>query len=399
MEQGSGLVAVVRKLDPKSAAERLAASADGTIADLLAKLHIGHAVEILEEFEPERRQRIAAATPFGQGQLWLQGHTYPEGRVGRLMERPPAVFAPGTTVGEVVDALREIVKQRMVIYVFVTETDGRLIGVVAFRELVFANPEQTLADIMLRDPFSLRPQQPLVDAMREVVKRHYPIYPVCDDDGRLLGLVKGQAMFEQQAFEISAQAGAMVGVEKEERLATPWLRSFKFRHPWLLINLLTVFVAAGVVGYFQSTIDRIVVLAAFLPVLAGQCGNLGAQSLAVTIRGMTLGELRGMSMSGLIFKEGWLGLLNGVITGALAGAGMYWVASAQDLANPLGLGLITLAAMAIACALSGLAGVLIPIVMKRFGADPATASAIFLSTITDISSMAFFLAFATWLLP
>jgi magnesium transporter len=315
------------------------------------------------------------------------------------MERPPAVFAPGTTVGEVVDALREIVKQRMVIYVFVTETDGRLIGVVAFRELVFANPEQTLADIMLRDPFSLRPQQPLVDAMREVVKRHYPIYPVCDDDGRLLGLVKGQAMFEQQAFEISAQAGAMVGVEKEERLATPWLRSFKFRHPWLLINLLTVFVAAGVVGYFQSTIDRIVVLAAFLPVLAGQCGNLGAQSLAVTIRGMTLGELRGMSMSGLIFKEGWLGLLNGVITGALAGAGMYWVASAQDLANPLGLGLITLAAMAIACALSGLAGVLIPIVMKRFGADPATASAIFLSTITDISSMAFFLAFATWLLP
>ena len=399
MEQGSGLVAVVRKLDPKSAAERLAASADGTIADLLAKLHIGHAVEILEEFEPERRQRIAAATPFGQGQLWLQGHTYPEGRVGRLMERPPAVFAPGTTVGEVVDALREIVKQRMVIYVFVTETDGRLIGVVAFRELVFANPEQTLADIMLRDPFSLRPQQPLVDAMREVVKRHYPIYPVCDDDGRLLGLVKGQAMFEQQAFEISAQAGAMVGVEKEERLATPWLRSFKFRHPWLLINLLTVFVAAGVVGYFQSTIDRIVVLAAFLPVLAGQCGNLGAQSLAVTIRGMTLGELRGMSMSGLILKEGWLGLLNGVITGALAGAGMYWAAGAQDLANPLGLGLITLAAMAIACALSGLAGVLIPIVMKRFGADPATASAIFLSTITDISSMALFLAFATWLLP
>lgn len=399
MDQGTALVAAVRKLDPKSAAERLAPSADGTIADLLAKLHIGHAVEILEEFEPDRRQRIAAATPFGQGQLWLKGHTYEEGTVGRLMERPPAVFAPGTTVGEVVDALREIVKQRMVIYVFVTEGDGRLIGVVAFRELVFANPEQTLADIMLREPFSLRPQQPLVDAMREVVKRHYPVYPVCDEDGRLLGLVKGQAMFEQQAFEISAQAGSMVGVEKEERLATPWPRSFRFRHPWLLINLLTVFAAAAVVGYFQDTIDRIVVLAAFLPVLAGQCGNLGAQSLAVTIRGMTLGELKGMPMGRLIIKEGWLGLLNGTLTGLLAGGGMYWVASAQGLPSPLGLGLITLAAMAIACALSGLAGVLIPIVLKRFGADPATASAIFLSTITDISSMAFFLAFATWLLP
>lgn len=399
MEQGAGLVAAVRKLDPKSAAERLSATADDVIADLLAKLHIGHAVEILEEFPPERREKIAAATPFGQGQLWLKGHTYPEGRVGRLMERPPAVFAPGTTVGEVVDALREIVKQRMVIYVFVTETDGRLIGVVAFRELVFANPQQTLADIMLRDPFSLRPEQVLVDAMREVVKRHYPVYPVCDDAGHLLGLVKGQAMFEQQAFEISAQAGSMVGVDIEERLATPWTRSFRFRHPWLLINLLTVFAAAAVVGYFQDTIDRIVVLAAFLPVLAGQCGNLGAQSLAVTIRGMTLGELRGVSLSRLATKEAWLGLVNGTVTGALAGVGMYVAARSQSLDNALGLGLITAAAMALACTLSGLAGVMIPILMRRFGADPATASSIFLSTVTDISSMAFFLAFATWLLP
>jgi magnesium transporter len=287
----------------------------------------------------------------------------------------------------------------MVIYVFVTETDGRLVGVVAFRELVFANPEQTLGDIMLREPFYLRPEQPLPDAMREVVKRHYPIYPVCDAAGRLLGLVKGQVMFEQQAFEISAQAGSMVGVEKEERLATPWKRSFRFRHPWLLINLLTVFAAAAVVGYFQHTIDRIVVLAAFLPVLAGQCGNLGAQSLAVTIRGMTLGELRGMSLGRLMVKEAWLGLLNGSVTGFLAGAGMYLAARQQELDNPFGLGFITMAAMALACLLSGLAGVGIPIAMKRFGADPATASSIFLTTVTDISSMAFFLAFATMLLP
>jgi magnesium transporter len=167
----------------------------------------------------------------------------------------------------------------------------------------------------------------------------------------------------------------------------------------LLINLLTVFGAAAVVGYFQDTIDRVVVLAAFLPVLSGQCGNLGAQSLAVTIRGMTLGELRGMPLGGLMLKEAWLGLLNGTVTGALAGAGMFFAARSQALDNAFGLGLVTLAAMAIACLLSGLAGVVIPILMRRFGADPATASAIFLSTITDISSMAFFLAFATWLLP
>ena len=145
---------------------------------------------------------------------------------------------------------------------------------------------------MLRDPFFLRPEPPLVDAMREVVTRHYPVYPVCDADGRLVGMVKGQVMFEQQAFEISAQAGTMVGVEKEERLATPWSRSFRFRHPWLQFNLLTAFLAAAVVGVFEDTIDQIVVLAVFLPVLAGQSGNTGCQALAVTLRGMTLGELR-----------------------------------------------------------------------------------------------------------
>jgi len=399
MEQNPGLFAQVRKLDPKSAAERLAESADSAIADLLSRLHIGHAVEILEEFEPERRQRISAATPFGHGQLWLQGHAYDEGTVGRLMERPPAVFAPGTTVGEAVESLREIVKQRMVTYIFVTEGDGRLVGVVAFRELVFAHEHQTLADIMLRDPFFLRPEMSLVDAMREVVTRHYPVYPVCDAAGRLMGMVKGQVMFEQQAFEISAQAGSMVGVEKEERLATPWQRSFRFRHPWLLINLLTVFAAAAVVGLFQDTIDRIVVLAAFLPVLAGQSGNLGAQSLAVTIRGMTLGELRGVSTARLLAKEAWLGLLNGVVTGILAGVGMYLAARGQQLDSPLMLAVITVVAMAISCMLSGIAGVAIPLVMKRFGVDPATASAIFLSTITDISSIGFFLALATLMLP
>lgn len=396
--QPADLLAKVNRRDPKSAQELLAPLDDAAIATLLARLHIGHAVEILEEFAPERRERIAAATPFAREQLWLAAHSWPENTVGRLMERPPAVFTTGVSVGSVIEALREIVKQRMVTYVFVVDGGGVLVGVVAFRELVFADPAQTLEQVMLREPFSLRPQQPFVDAMREVVKRHYPVYPVCDDGGRLLGVVKGQTLFEQQAFEISAQAGAMVGVEKEERLATPWSRSFRFRHPWLLINLFTVFIAAFVVGIFENTINQLVVLATFLPVLAGQCGNLGAQSLAVTLRGMTLGELRGMSTVKLVGKEAWLGLLNGLVTGVLAGIGMYFAARGQTVADPVWLGVVTTTAMALCCALSGIAGAAIPIVMRRLGADPATASGIFLSTITDISSMGVFLGLAALLL-
>ena len=137
-------------------------------------------------------------------------------------------------------------------YGFVTDDTGVLVGVFAFRELLFAEDDQPLSDIMLTQPFTLQPTASLVDAMREVVTRHYPAYPVVDAAGRLLGMVRGQALFERQAFEISAQAGAMVGVEKEERVATAWPRSFKFRHPWLQLNLLTAFLAAAVVGVLSG---------------------------------------------------------------------------------------------------------------------------------------------------
>src|SRR5688500_7336350 len=251
------------------------------------------------------------------------------------------------------------------------------------RELLLGDRSQRLEEIMLRDPFFLTPDMKLTDAMRAVLNRHYPVYPVCDAEGRLVGLVRGQTIFEVQAIEISAQAGAMVGVEKEERLSTPWPRSLKFRHPWLQLNLLTAFVAAGVVGFFQSTIDQIVVLAVFLPVLAGQSRNTGCQALAVALRGMTLGELGPGRERTLVLKEGLLGFLNGSMVGVTAGTGMFVFARMQDNPDALLLGAIVAIAMTCSCVISGVSGALVPMTLKRLGADPATASSIFLTTATD----------------
>ena len=135
--------------------------------------------------------------------------------------------------------------------------------------------------------------------------------------------MRGSSLFEEQAIEISLQAGTMVGVDKEERLATPWARSLKFRHPWLQLNLLTAFLAAAVVGVFQGTIDRLVILAMFLPVRAGQSGNTCCQALAVTLRGITLGELKAGEGRRLVTKEALLGALNGAFTGLVAALGMF----------------------------------------------------------------------------
>jgi magnesium transporter len=287
------------------------------------------------------------------------------------------------------------VKRAFITYLFVTDDRGRLVGVVVMREMLLGDRSQRLDEIMLRNPFFLTPETKLTDAMRSVLNRHYPVYPVCEPDGRLIGLVRGQTMFEVQAIEISAQAGSMVGVEKEERLSTPWPRSLKFRHPWLQLNLLTAFVAAAVVGIFQDTIDEIVVLAVFLPVLAGQSGNTGCQALAVALRGMTLGELRPGRERMLVFKEALLGLLNGALVGLTAGAGMYVFARSQGNPDALLLGLIVAIAMTLSCVISGLSGALIPMTLKRLGADPATASSIFLTTATDVASMGIFLGLAT----
>ncbi|MFI4944007.1 MAG: magnesium transporter [Burkholderiales bacterium] len=385
------------RLPADDAVKLLGPFPDAQVAELLRTLRPALAEDLLLALGEERRQAVLAAAPLEQGQQWERNLTYPEQSVGRLMEPPQPVFPPNLTVAETTARVRMLVKTTFVTYGFVTDPSDVLLGVVTMRALLLADDSARLADIMLRDPFALNPETPLVDAARQVVARHFPVYPVCDPAGVLVGTVRGRTLFEEQALEISAQAGAMVGVEKEERLATPWSRSLRFRHPWLQLNLLTAFLAAAVVGVFQGTIDRLVVLAVFLPVLAGQSGNTGCQALAVTLRGLTLGELRRGDARRLVAKEGLLGLLNGALVGITAGVGMLIVARAQGEPHALVLAVVVFAAMVASCVVSGLAGALIPLTLRRLGADPATASSIFLTTATDVASMGLFLTLATLL--
>ena len=356
------------------------------------------AQSILEQLPASNCRAILDVTPADLSRAWRLEASYDEGTVGALMEPPTAVFRPGTTVGDAIEALREITKGRLVTYCFVIDDRGQLIGVITMRDLLLNDRGQRLGDLMLRDVFSLRPETTLLEAMKATMNRHYPVYPVCAEDNRLLGLVRGQALAEAQAFELTAQAGAMVGVEKEERMATPIWRSFLFRHPWLQLNLLTAFVAAAVVGLFENTLQQIVILAVFLPVLAGQSGNTGCQALAVALRAMTLGELKeGQEMKAVI-KEGLLGLANGALVGLTAGAGMVVYAMMQKSPVAWHLGGIVFLAMIGACVVSGACGALVPTILRRVGADPATASSIFLTTATDVVSMGLFLGLATLLI-
>jgi magnesium transporter len=318
--------------------------------------------------------------------------------VGGLMSPPIGVFRSDMTVAETIEELREQTRSGLITYCYITDEAGKLDGLVVMRDMLLAEPETRLAEIMIRNPFWLDVDMPLNDALKAALSKHFPVYPVCDAQGVLKGLIRGDRLFAHQAIEISAQAGKMVGVEKEERLSTPLKRSLLLRHPWLQINLLTAFIAAGVVGMFESTLDQLVILAVFLPVLAGQSGNTGCQALAVTLRGMTLGDLKPGSQRSLIAKEGFLGLCNGVLVGITAGLGMFVYATMQGQAQPLMLGGVVMFAMVVSCVSAGLAGAFIPLALDRLGADPATASSIFLTTASDVVSMGVFLSVATVLL-
>lgn len=390
----SALAAQMKALPPEEAAAVLERTQPHDAVDALMTLNPAFVQTILAQLDSGTRRLLASSAPAEVAAQWKRNTRYPKGTIGQVMEAPMAVFQPHMTVGEAIEALRPIVRTALVTYIFVVDGEGRLVGLVTMRDLLFNDRGTTLEEAMLKQPFALKPELALKEAMKLTLNRHFPQYPVVDDEGRLIGLVRGSALFELEAFEITAQAGSMVGVEKEERIATPIGQSFRFRNPWLLVNLVTAFAAGAVVAIFQGTLDKLVILATFLPVLAGQSGNTGCQALAVTVRGITLGDIKPKGGKQLITKEALLGLANGAVTGILCGVAMYLLAVSQSSPHAIMLGLVVTLAMLGSCAISGVSGALVPLALKKMKFDPATASSIFVTTATDVASMGLLLGLA-----
>ena len=288
-------------------------------------------------------------------------------KVGDLMSPPIGVFTRDMTVAETVEKLRELTQAAVITYCYVVDAEGKLEGVVVMRDMLLAAPETKLEEIMLTDVFWLRETMPLADALKAALNKHFPVYPVADENGVLKGLVRGEELFAEQAIEISAQAGQMVGVEKEERLATPLGRSLRLRHPWLQINLLTAFVAAAVVGIFEDTLARLVILAVFLPVMAGTdrqyrlpgAGGDAARHDAGRIEarpGRPAGR-QGRHARPVQRRPG---------RRSPPGVGMAFYATQQGEAQPWLMGFVVFFAMAVSCTVAGIAG-------RAHPADPEAA--------------------------
>jgi magnesium transporter len=382
------LVRAARKRVPLDAAELLAQENAETIEAVLRAL------------PPDLALRIAIELPASLRPQGDEGDSKlpVPGQVSELTDPERGVVKSGTTVQQAIDFLRQSEFASDITYLYVVDAGERLLGLIVIRDLLLAELSQTVDEVMIARPFTLSPAMDIGDAIKAAVRRHYPVYPVVDAEHKLIGSVRGWRLAERQAIEISAQAGRMVGVT-EEQVDTPLWEAFRKRHVWLQVNLVTAFLAGAVVSMFEGTITQVVVLAAFLPILAGQSGNTGCQALAISLRGLTLGNFDQVPRKALLMKEAALGALNGLGTGMVAALAMWFYAGSSENSggSPLMLGLVILLAMTGACVSSGLSGVLIPVTLRKFGFDPATASSIFLTTVTDIVGMGLMLLLATTL--
>jgi magnesium transporter len=217
---------------------------------------------------------------------------------------------------------------------------------------------------------------------------HYLALPVLEKDGRLVGIVSAKEVMGVLQHEATEDMQLMVGLSGEERAYTPWQISIRRRLPWLCVNLLTAFVAGAVVQIFEGTIARWTALAIFLPIVAGQGGNAGAQTLTVIVREMALGEMSIADGRKALMKEAILGILNGLAIGLLVGvAGYFWKGSAA-------LGIVVGVAMLLNMVAAALSGVFVPYTLRAFKIDPALASSIFVTTVTDVAGFFFFLGLA-----
>ncbi|MEQ8804803.1 MAG: magnesium transporter [Rhodospirillales bacterium] len=377
-----------RMLLPETAARLLKRLPDDLACALLGELRPGEALRVFNALKPaDREHYMAALDPAIADDLKRLGD-FPEGSAGRLMITDIAQFRAGMTAKQALAALRRA-RAKTTRSLFLVDEDNRLAGKVGIQDLAVADPDTKLADIATPVSAYVSPLTSQ-DEVADLLEQHRLVdLPVVDHDGQLMGVVQHTTLIGALQADASVDIQTMVGASKDERALSKPLFAVRKRLPWLQINLLTAFMAAAVVGLFEGTIAKFTALAVLLPVVAGQSGNAGAQALAVTMRGLALREITPRQWFAVTFKEANVGLVNGIAVAATCGIGVYfWSGS-------LGLVLVITVSMVLAMVAAGLAGAIVPVVLTKLGQDPAVASSIILTTVTDIAGFFSFLGIAT----
>jgi magnesium transporter len=381
---------VLTRMNVDAAARTLRCMDDAWARETLIAADFVQAARWLAYLDEDTSARLLAELPAQSQRNIREALEFPPGTAGRLMDPRVITFREDTTIDDALEHIRKT-KNRKLTDVVVADEDGRMTGVVSLQSLLGAPKDAAMGSLAERHRPVVNPMATR-DEVVELLNRHaLASLTVVDLEGQILGILPYDALVRAAQHAATDDLQQMVGAGKDERALSRPLLVVKSRLPWLLINLVTGFIAASVVGLFDATIARFTALAVLMPVVAGQAGNTGAQALAVTSRGLALREIRIGHWWRVCRKEMLGSFVNGASVALVTSVCTFFWSHNLGLSTVIGISMV--GSMVIAA----ISGASVPIILTALKRDPATASSIILTTVTDVSGFFSFLGLATLL--
>jgi magnesium transporter len=391
---------LLERLNPEDSADIMEELDDEDAAELAQRLDSEELVRILNKMEPDEAADLLGDIPPAQVDQALSAIEdaaeilplleYHDDSAGGLMTSADVILHQDLTAREALDHLRTVAPDaETVYYLFVVDDDVRLVGVVSLRELVLCPPERLIQTVMDQDVITIPVEADQEQAARLMARYDLLAMPVVDDQNHLLGIITHDDLVEVLEVEATEDIYRLGGVTQDQPVDTGVSTTLRSRVPWLVLNLGTAMISAFVLSLFSNTIAQFAILAVFFPIVAGVSGSAGTQTLTVTVRGLALGLVELRDGLRTLTREFLVGLMNGIIIGVIVALiALIWQS------NPI-LGLVVGAATFFNLICAGVAGVLIPLGMSVLRIDPALASPVLVTTITDTFGYFFYLGFAT----
>lgn len=359
---------------------------------VLSRMDPDDRVDVLGRIEPARREALIGEMNAKDAANIRNLGQYPPDTAGGIMSTDVTALSQDLTAQQAIEELRRINEQlEQMFYVYVVDKAGVLVGVLSMRDLILVPPDRKIAHFMRRSVVSVPATMDQEEVAQLMRKYRYLAVPVTDPKNRLLGLITVDDVVDVMEEEATEDVQRMFGAGAEERLTSPWRFSFRKRIGWLMVNLVTAFLAASVVGLFEHTIETLAILALYMPVVAGMGGNASAQAMAVAIRGIGRDEVSRSQLGHVFHREIRVGAASGIVIGTVA-ALIAWL---FHYSHGLLLGVLVALALFINHTLACVWGAAIPFLMKRLGFDPAQSATIFTTTLTDMIGFFTLLGLAT----
>jgi len=382
------------EMEPEDSAELVIRLDRKEASEILSRMDPDDAVDLLFELPEEIQRELLSRLSTRDAEILTDLLAYPPDTAGGLMSPEIVPLSLTMTAQDAINLLRRRVEEaETVYYAYAVDDAGGLLGVLSLRDIALAPPGKGLSDLVVRDAVAVHVEADAEEVARLFDKYDYLALPVVDEANVLLGVITVDDVIDVIRDEATEDIYGLAGVPGEEGVDTTWWASLRMRLPWLYVRLFTALAGAVVVGLFEETIAKVAALAVMMGVIAGQGGSAGMQTVTIITRGMALGEMERRKGWHLLAKESLLGGANGILLGSTVGAITYlW--KGEFL-----LGVAVCLAMWLNLIIAGLAGVAIPLGVQRLGKDPALASGIFLTTVTDVLGFGLLFVIAKLLLP